>query len=304
MLAKLDRIFTRLTDREVFLLAVLGVLILGVIDAAGSSEVSIAVFYIGPVAMAAWYSSRRKGIVIALLACLIWYLADIISGAPRSHPAIPVWNALVRLGFFLTNALLISKVRSFLTAEQQLARTDPLTATLNLRAFREQLQYSLALARRHKGHLTLAYIDLDDFKKINDQLGHDEGDRILAAVAAALRNTSRASDTVARLGGDEFALLMPGTDLEGARKVLRPLKRALLEINRSDNQRVTCSVGAVTFLHVPASAEIAVRAADQLMYAIKRQSKDDIAVALFDPRTATATQIGTERHVTADPVVD
>lgn len=298
MLAKLDLIFTRLTGREVFLLAVLAVILLGVADALGGNEISIAVFYLAPVALAAWYSSRRSGITVALLACLAWYLADIASGLPRSHPAIPIWNALVRFGFFLTNALLIAQVRQYLTTERALARTDTLTGALNLRAFREQLQYSLALARRHKGHLTLAYIDLDDFKQINDQLGHDEGDRVLNSVVQALRSTSRSSDTVARLGGDEFALLMPGTDLKGAMKVLRPLKRALSEIARSDKLRVTCSVGAVTFLQAPASADVAVRAADQLMYAIKRQSKDDIALALFDPRTGTAVPMQAERTVT------
>jgi diguanylate cyclase (GGDEF)-like protein len=292
MFGEIDRLLTGLTGREVLFIAMFSVGLLGLADYVTGHEFSVAFFYLGPVALAAWYASRSAGIGIALLACLIWYLADIESGYPKSHPAIPIWNALVRFGFFLSNALLLAALRNHLAAEQQLARTDAMTGVLNNRAFSEQLEYSLALARRNGSPLSLAYIDLDDFKQINDALGHAEGDRVLCAVAQALQDSSRRTDVVARLGGDEFALLLPETDLSGARLVIGEIKQQLDGLSRADNLSIACSIGAVAFPEPPSSASEAVKAADKLMYEVKRQGKNAIALGLYDPLTGVAEQVG------------
>ena len=92
------------------------------------------------------------------------------------------------------------------------AATDPLTRLANHRAFHERLREELSRALRHGRPLTLALLDVDHFKAINDSLGHERGDVVLAAVAATLSDVARTEDVLARLGGDEFALLMPETD--------------------------------------------------------------------------------------------
>lgn len=98
-------------------------------------------------------------------------------------------------------ATLLRILREHLANEKRLARHDSLTGLLNWRAFQERLEYSLALSARDRQPPTLAYLDLDDFKKINDTYGHTQGDGELVAIAMILRETIRATDTVARLGG-------------------------------------------------------------------------------------------------------
>ena len=280
------RFIGQLSPKEVTLLAFFGVGVVGLLDYASGQELSVAFFYLGPVAIAAWYAGRAAGVSVALIACLIWFLADIETMPALSHPLISLWNALVRLGFFLSNALLLSTLRRHLTREQQLARTDALTGVLNSRAFTEQLDYSLALARRNGSPLTLAYVDLDDFKVINDRLGHNTGDRVLCEVAEALRRSCRRTDLVARLGGDEFAILLPETELGGAENVLLAVKEQLAnlaDLSKPGEARVTCSIGAVVFTEQPPTGSEAVRVADKLMYDVKAKGKNAIGLGVFDP---------------------
>lgn len=109
-------------------------------------------------------------------------------------------------------AVLVRKVRKEQSALVALARFDPLTGLWNRRAFEEAVEEDCARARRSRQPLSLVYIDLDNFKQINDTAGHEAGDRVLQQLAAAIRQTLRVRvDRGFRLGGDEFALLLPGT---------------------------------------------------------------------------------------------
>ena len=134
-----------------------------------------------------------------------------------------------------------------------------------------------ALARRRKSALTLSYVDLDDFKAVNDAHGHVQGDRILRVVGPVLQGSVRATDTAARLGGDEFALVFPDTASSGAQQVISKLASELQEALDSDGWRVTCSIGVVTFLDSERSAEDAVATADKLMYQVKQKGKGAVA---------------------------
>jgi diguanylate cyclase (GGDEF)-like protein len=171
---------------------------------------------------------------------------------------------------------LLDMLRERLHLEQQLARTDALTGILNSRAFLEHMGYIIALAQRDGTPLTLAYIDLDDFKRINDTRGHSEGDRVLQIVGTTLRESIRRTDAVARLGGDEFALLLPVTDEEAARTLIGKLKLRLIEALARRPVPVACSIGAVTFRQPPASPDDAIRMADIIMYKAKAQGKNAI----------------------------
>ena len=106
---------------------------------------------------------------------------------------------------------------------QSTARTDPLTGLPNRRVWDEDLEREIARARRHGGSLCLAMLDLDRFKAFNDEYGHQAGDQLLAASAAAWRPALRATDTIARYGGEEFALLLPHSDEEAALIVVERL---------------------------------------------------------------------------------
>ena len=290
MLHTLDERLQQLGRAEVFSLAVFGVLLVGGIDYLTGNEVSIGLLYLGPLALGAWYAGRRIGIAIATISCASWYIAEIAVGGPYSHPAVPVWNALVRFGFFLTTGLLLTALRNSLLAQQELARTDVLTGLCSRRAFEERLKHDLALARRRHSPLTLAYVDLDGFKAVNDARGHAEGDRVLQVVGRSLRDSIRGTDTAARIGGDEFALILPDTNDRGAREAISKLTQELHEVLGASNCGVSCSIGAVTIFDAATSPDRALAAADKLMYEVKRNGKGAIAFGVLgeavQPRAA------------------
>lgn len=254
-----------------------GILIVEGIDYLTGYEVSMSLFYLGPIALAAWYSGRRSGFAIALLSCLAWFLADQAAGGQYSTAVIPVWNALVRLGFFLVTAHLVTALRESLGAQQRLARTDDLTGLYRRGVFEERLRHDLALAGRRNGMITVAYLDVDDFKVVNDTYGHAEGDQVLRAIASVLQRTIRKADTAARLGGDEFALILPDTDVLGARLAISKLTRQVRQTMKAHQWNVTCSVGVVTLEDSAMAPEQAIATADELMYQVKRAGKGAVA---------------------------
>jgi diguanylate cyclase (GGDEF)-like protein len=202
-------------------------------------------------------------------------------GHPYTHPVIPVWNAFVRSAFFVVTVLLLTTLRKSLRAQQDLARTDALTGLCGRREFDARLEHDLTLARRRGGALTLAFVDVDDFKAVNDAHGHAGGDRALRAIAGVLSASLRRTDTAARLGGDEFALVLPDTDGAGARRIVSSLALKLREDPVASRWGVTCSIGVVTFLSSASSPEHIVAAADALMYQVKRGGKGAIAFSVL-----------------------
>jgi diguanylate cyclase (GGDEF)-like protein len=241
-------------------IAIAALALVGFLDFLTGYEVSFAVFYLVPVTVAAWYANRNWGIIFALGSSLTWYAAEIAAGYPYSHFLIPIWNAGVRFVFFLMIGLLLSSLRDRLLAERHLARTDDLTGLLNKRAFMFRLEHELLLAGRTESPITLAYVDLDNFKDINDTHGHGEGDRLLRVVARIMEQSLRQSDTVARLGGDEFALILPATDLDGAKSVINNLLQPG-DFQRQGFQPVGCSIGAIVFREPPGDVDQAIAAA-------------------------------------------
>jgi len=119
------------------------------------------------------------------------------------------------------------------------------------------------------------YIDIDNFKAVNDTKGHDEGDLLLIAAASTLKHQIRETDTVARLGGDEFSVLLPSTAKEAAEVAGRKLKRALADAIET-RWPVTFSIGMVTYATAPESVECMIRQADKVMYEVKKSGKNEL----------------------------
>ncbi len=149
---------------------------------------------------------------------------------------------------------------------------DPLTGLANRALFRDRVSHALALAQRRGSPVTVIFLDLDDFKKVNDSLGHGEGDRLLIAVAERFLACARSADTVARLGGDEFAILIEGAD--GRDGLPDRLAAAMSHpFSLSGNQvRATASIG-VASASPDDRADDLLRNADMAMYAAKRHGK-------------------------------
>ncbi len=156
---------------------------------------------------------------------------------------------------------------------------DPLTDTLNRRGFDRELKRLLAYVKRYGTSAALIYIDLDEFKPVNDRHGHAAGDAVLKAIAAALLRHVRASDVVARLGGDEFAVLLWNVDGEAAMAKARALESAVYATPvqwDASTLVVGASTGVVLLGALDAAAEVLVRA-DAAMYARKAERRERLA---------------------------
>lgn len=165
---------------------------------------------------------------------------------------------------------------------KKLTRQDEVTGALNRWGFIEVLEDESKRARRYLHPLTVAYVDLDDFKLVNDILGHKTGNLVLQEVARTMQSTLREVDFVARLGGDEFALLLSETGAEDVRVVLDKLRTALINEMNAHDWRVTFSIGAVTFNDPLATAEEMIAKADELMYSVKLSGKNRFEHSVVD----------------------
>jgi len=297
-LLAVHRRFEGLPRTAIRIIAIVGVLAVGAVDYLTGYDISFSLFYFGPVAIATWYAGWADGVAMMLLSVMAWFAGDFLAAHSYRHPAISIWNGFVVLSFLFINGFLLNTLRSRLSNEYQLARTDALTAVLNPRAFQERLEETMALARRTASPFVLVYVDLDNLKTINDRSGHSEGDRVLKRFAQSMTEIVRRTDIVARLGGDEFALLLPETELGGAHIFVEKLRMRMSSLSSAEHMAVTCSIGAVAFRELPPRAADAVRIADRLMYSIKRRGKNGVAWAEFDRATGTAVPVH-ETFVTA-----
>ncbi|MCK7512332.1 MAG: GGDEF domain-containing protein [Desulfobacterales bacterium] len=182
----------------------------------------------------------------SLVSACAWIVADLLDGHPYSNILIPVWNTLIRFSFFVIITLLLSSFKISMEREKELSRIDYLTGAVNTRLFYELAQAEIDRFHRYEHPFTLAYIDLDNFKSVNDQFGHSTGDQVLRTVVNSARKYLRKTDVLARLGGDEFALLLSETDQESARVAISNIQSKLSEEMRQNNWPVTFSIGVLT----------------------------------------------------------
>jgi diguanylate cyclase len=163
----------------------------------------------------------------------------------------------------------------------QLIRTDPLTETLNRRGFEETYAAEYARALRSGDVLTVAMLDVDDFKLINDRYGHQAGDTALKHLSEVLRETLRPTDAIARYGGEEFAILLPGVSLSDAAAVMTRVQRELTRrifMHNYDKILMTFSAG-VAQVDLQSGLADALERADRAMYEAKRTGKNRVRVA-------------------------
>lgn len=242
-----------------------------------------------PVVAVAWTGGRRDGFIFSMLAAIMWVSADVSSGQKFSSGWIPIVNCLTRFATYGLISYLIDQVRTLLARVQEMARHDPLTTLLNRGAFFEAGDAEANRCQRYGHHIAVAFLDLDDFKHLNDSRGHGAGDRALKAVAVALQGTLRTTDYVARLGGDEFAVLLPeigyNAATEAGHKIAAAVNTAMKEFSP-----VSVSVGIAWFENAECGFPAMLGSADALMYEIKRGGKHGVrtrrgAVVPPDPPT-------------------
>lgn len=251
-------------------------LLLGILDYLIGPELSFSVFYTIPIMLSAWYGGKHIGFIIVIVSTAIWLGADLAAGSNYSAILVPVWNTMVRLAFFIIIMKLMLVVHQKLILEEALADTDPLTGLANRRFFQEQLEREYARVLRYPEPLTIAYFDLDNFKYVNDSMGHDIGDELLIIVSQTLSSNIRSSDFTARLGGDEFAVMLPMLETESALPFMKKLQDELLIVMQKKNWPVTFSIGVVTYNEVMDSSRDMIKKVDDLMYDVKKSGKNNI----------------------------
>ena len=186
-----------------------GVFVLNVRTAA---DLRLGILYVIPVLLATWHDGLGWGISFALATALLRFGVGIDQTALDTPLQVRILNEGAYLAVVGVAIAGLSQLRRTQSQLQLLATHDPLTTVFNARAFASQVAQELGRNRRYGRPLALVYLDLDDFKKVNDAHGHATGDAVLRLVADAMRGAVRQADVVGRLGGDEFGVLMPETD--------------------------------------------------------------------------------------------
>ncbi|MCB1932400.1 MAG: diguanylate cyclase [Candidatus Accumulibacter sp.] len=174
----------------------------------------------------------------------------------------------------------IGELQSELDKASTLVRHDQLTGALNRRGLEEAFGKETARAQRRKSTLCVALLDIDNFKKLNDSLGHDAGDAALIHLTTVIRETMRPQDTVARFGGEEFIILLPDTPLEDAQTAIIRLQRELTRrifLHNNNRQLITFSAGLTDFRPDDTQASVSKRA-DEAMFAAKQAGKNRVTI--------------------------
>ncbi len=235
----------------------------------------LGILYIIPVLLVTWTEGLAWGILFAVVTtgfreAIAWV---------QMPPATPmVWRIVSAVAYLAVLGVAMAGLHTLRRREAQMARLiiqDPLTNVLNARAFAERLGQELDRNRRYPRPLALMYMDLDNFKVINDTHGHQTGDAVLKLVADAMRTSVRQADIVGRLGGDEFAVIMPETDAHLADAAAKRLVVGLRNVFKG-TPNVTASIGVVSCTATEASTDDLLRRADQAMYDAKKSGKDRV----------------------------
>ena len=277
-------IFNKLDDRSrqfVWRLsAFLSLAICVVIFVFGYIE-SFQLLFVFPVVLASWYGSQKSGLSLAIVATALYLLTEVIASHGKTDLQTLLSNGFVQLIIYIVLALIVTNFRNVHRIEVNAADTDSLTGINSRRSFYAELSNEIVRSKRYKHVFSLAYLDIDDFKNVNDSMGHATGDKVLKEVARIMNNSLRKNDTVARIGGDEFVCLLPETD-EKSTKTAFIKTIAMLNDSMKNNQwPVTFSVGVVTFSNIPSDEHAVMHIADKLMYEVKNDSKNDIAFAVW-----------------------
>jgi diguanylate cyclase (GGDEF)-like protein len=269
-------------DRKLWLaFGVLSLLAVVAFDHFMTFKLNLAVLYALPVLMLTWVVGRYFGALLSLIICSTWSVIDAAAGRYLEHPQLLYWDWGANLLGFLVLVFGLTSLRGMLEAAHFESHKDALTSLVNKGGFYQIVSAEMEVCRRYQRTLSIAYIDCDNFKSVNDQFGHHIGDELLRVVSLTMQRKLRSSDLPGRLGGDEFGIMLPETSAEACRMVVEMLQQRLLQEMADHKWPVTFSIGIATFTRMPSSIEDMIRQADKLMYAVKFTSKGAIKQEVF-----------------------
>ncbi len=267
--------FSKIT---VYFWAIFLLVVIGFIDYLTGTEIRVFPLYFIPLMFVASQLGKIETLLFSLLATIAWLVSMWFAGREYPHPYIWVVNFFTQGLAFVIVAMMYANLMAALKREKLYSRTDALTGLLNSRCFHEESTALLNLCNRNILPITLAYVDLDNFKHANDTLGHAHGDKLLAIVSGIFKNNLRSCDLVARIGGDEFAFLLPTISATGANIALEKIRKIIEESPDLAKTHVTVSIGGVTSANFQNDLGILIKAADALMYTVKQKGKNHVIV--------------------------
>ncbi len=282
-----DELWTGWRRWAAWSICISSIFLLGALRTETDAELAFASFALFPVLFIAWVGGKRNGLIMAFLGAAMWAVTDIVSERQFSASWLPWANAVTRLVTYSLVAFLAATIRQQFDKEREHATCDVLTGLKNRRAFLSAGASEVERSKRYKHPLAIVFLDLDNFKQLNDTKGHDVGDAALQVSASALLGVLRSSDRVARLGGDEFAILLPevGYDeaVEAGHKISVSVNSSLV-----DFPPVTGSIGIAWFGEADRDFLAMLKAADELMYEVKASGKGTLRSRMFATRNKSS----------------
>jgi diguanylate cyclase (GGDEF)-like protein len=262
-----------LSRRALAWLGPLGVVMIAYALSATPGAGDGAVLYVWPVLWMTFFFGRRGA--IAIVACVGIAHAITLLLLPESSSYAGRWVDVMVSVSVVAGVIVTLVDRNDLLIDQLAgeARTDALTGLLNRRGFDERATLEIAHARREGRSIAVVAFDLDHFKRVNDEWGHDVGDRALAHTAAVLSAHSRDIDVVARVSGEEFVALLPGSDIAAGETFAERVRLALFESRFDDLPRIKLSAGVIAAV-APPTIESLLQGADFALYKAKRTGRD------------------------------
>ncbi len=258
-------------------LALISVAGLAIVDSLSGPGVGFAVFYALAVMGATFHAGWVAGTIIAISASAAGFFARLLYYSSDVSVTTALWNLGNEMAVFMVLVFITGHLRRLLDQLSAQSRLDLLTGSLNTRGIIEAFDTERARAIRAATPLSIAFMDLDNMKRVNDELGHAEGDEMLRTLASSVLSSIRETDIFGRVGGDEFALILPDTDEHKALRAIQRLRRVVNRRSRPGGPYISVSVGVVTFRRDPPDAADALRAADALMYTAKRAGGNRVA---------------------------
>ena len=263
------------------------------IDILTPPELNLSLLYVVVILIATWNAGLTAGLAFAIGSSFVQYLA--LSAYPAPVLFSFYWWVwlLDRWGTFFVVVALTHPLELLFRRHEAASRIDGLTGAANQQYFRELLDREINRSARSGGTFSVALVDCDDFRLINDEFGNVVGDAVLRTIADAITKCIRRSDTAARLGGDEFAILLPDSTIDNAREIVQRLRGKLLE-HKLNDWTITLSIGLASFQGSRLDAEGIIAFCDSLIDRAKRSGKGQIAAeqAPDVPDDADATSLG------------
>ena len=266
----------------VIMLSVTGV---GWLDASVDPDVGFSLFYLLPVATVAWRWGLWPGLATAGLAGMTRFASALI-GRGEEALLLVLWNSTIHMLVFAASGVFVAILRrnrvrlaELLSRETANACTDPVTRLPNWRGLAEHLRREISRSLRHNVPLCVGYLDLDNFKKVNDRHGHSAGDKLLEKIGALFMEAIRPEDLAARVGGDEFVVVFNSPDPVAAGRMGQRLIRRIEALGRDYPEcGLGASLGIACFKVPPEKPEELVSRADAAMYQAKKEKKGSIWV--------------------------